>query len=253
MMLRWIACLLAISTVTVQADEIARPAPRPVRVQTVSFVPAQDAVTYPGTVQARVQASLGVPRRRQGDRAAGGYRRPCRSRAGAGPARSGRRPDRAGSGCAGGPRRGGHGGERPGRISALPAPWPRFAGLAAVRVRQAPGRLDGAEARLAQAQRQLAMARDQLDYTTLVADAGGVITDLKLEVGQVVAAGQTVLTLAHAAETEIVVDVPENRLPDIRAARGSDDQALVAAGSGADRAGCGKSARWRIRPAGPSR
>ena len=42
---------------------------------------------------------------------------------------------------------------------------------------------------LAQAQRQMAMTRDQLDYTTLVADAGGVITDLKLEVGQVVAMG----------------------------------------------------------------
>lgn len=79
--------------------------------------------------------------------------------------------------------------------------------------------LDGAEARLAQAQRQFALARDQLDYTTLMADAPGVITDLKLEVGQVVAAGQTVLTLAHTAETEIVVDVPENRFPDIRAAR----------------------------------
>ena len=79
--------------------------------------------------------------------------------------------------------------------------------------------LDGAEARLAQAQRQFAMARDQLGYTTLIADAPGVITDLKLEVGQVVAAGQTVFSLAHTAETEIVVDVPENRLPDVRAAR----------------------------------
>ena len=53
----------------------------------------------------------------------------------------------------------------------------------------------------------------------LIADAPGVITDLKLEVGQVVAAGQTVFSLAHTAETEIVVDVPENRLPDVRAAR----------------------------------
>ena len=78
--------------------------------------------------------------------------------------------------------------------------------------------LDGAEARLAQAQRQLALARDQIDYTELRADADGVITDLKLEPGQVVAAGQTVISLAHTAETEIVVDVPENRLPDIRAA-----------------------------------
>jgi RND family efflux transporter MFP subunit len=78
--------------------------------------------------------------------------------------------------------------------------------------------LDGAEARLAQAARQLALARDQLDYTELRADADGVITDVKLEPGQVVAAGQTVINLAHTAETEIVVDVPENRLPDIRTA-----------------------------------
>jgi RND family efflux transporter MFP subunit len=82
--------------------------------------------------------------------------------------------------------------------------------------------LDGAEARLAQAQRQFALARDQLDYTTLTANAPGVITDLKLEVGQVVAAGQTAITLAQTAETEIVVDVPENRLPDIRSARTVD-------------------------------
>jgi len=45
-----------------------------------------------------------------------------------------------------------------------------------------------------------------------------VITGLKLEPGQVVAAGQAVITLAHTAETEIVLDVPENRLPAIRTA-----------------------------------
>ena len=62
------------------------------------------------------------------------------------------------------------------------------------------------------------MANDQLNYTALVADADGVITDVRMEVGQVVAAGQTVASLAHTDETEIVVDVPENKLPDVRAA-----------------------------------
>jgi multidrug efflux system membrane fusion protein len=75
-----------------------------------------------------------------------------------------------------------------------------------------------AKARLAQAERQLALARDQLDYATLRADADGVITALPVEVGQVVTAGQTVASLAYSGETEVVVDVPENRLPDIRAA-----------------------------------
>lgn len=78
--------------------------------------------------------------------------------------------------------------------------------------------LDGTAARLAQAQRQLSLARDQLDYAELRADADGVITALPVEVGQVVAAGQTVAALAHTAATEIAVDVPENRLPDIHAA-----------------------------------
>ena len=96
------------------------------------------------------------------------------------------------------------------------------------------------------------MARDQLDYTELRADADGVITDLKLEPGQVVVAGQTVISLAHTAETEIVVDVPENRLPDIRAADRCRHPPVVEPDAELT-AGCGKSARWRTRSAGPSR
>ena len=76
-----------------------------------------------------------------------------------------------------------------------------------------------ADARVAQAIRQLALAKDQLAYGTLTADADGVITALPVQVGQVVASGQTVASLARTAETEVVVDAPENRLPDVRAAR----------------------------------
>jgi RND family efflux transporter MFP subunit len=79
--------------------------------------------------------------------------------------------------------------------------------------------LDGAQARLAQAERQLALARDQLNYTELRADADGVITDTRMEPGQVVTAGETVAVLAHTAETEIVADIPENRLGDVRKAQ----------------------------------
>jgi membrane fusion protein, multidrug efflux system len=73
-----------------------------------------------------------------------------------------------------------------------------------------------AAARLAQAMRQMALARDQRTYGALTADADGVVTALPVQVGQVVTAGQTVATLAHTAETEVVVDVPENRLAEIR-------------------------------------
>ncbi len=224
-MLRLVACLLAVSTfdvcpIVASADESARPAPRPVRVQTASFVPAHDAVTYPGTVQARVQASLGF---RIGGKVTeravdiGNHVKAGQVLARLDPidARMALEADaqavRAAEATAVNARAEFQRYQRLGRGS--PAWLPsEFDNRRAA--------LDGAEARLAQAQRQLTIASDQLEYTTLLADADGVITDLKMEVGQVVASGQTVLTLAHAAETEIVVDVPENRLPEVRAADG---------------------------------
>ena len=75
-----------------------------------------------------------------------------------------------------------------------------------------------AAARLVQAERQVALAHDQSIYGSLLADADGVITALPVQVGQVVAAGQTVASLAHTDQTEVVVDVPENRLAEVRAA-----------------------------------
>jgi membrane fusion protein, multidrug efflux system len=214
-MFRIAACVLVLLTTAAGADETLRP----VRVQTVHFVPEQAAVTYPGTVQARVQASLGFRVGGQvterlvdiGDRVVAGQPLarldPIDARLNVEASGQAVRAAEAEAVNA----RADYGRYQrigPSSPAWLPSEFDK---------RQAA--LDGAEARLAQAQRQFAMARDQLGYTTLVADAPGVITDLKLEVGQVVAAGQAVVTLAHTAETEIAVDVPENRLPDIRAAR----------------------------------
>ncbi len=75
-----------------------------------------------------------------------------------------------------------------------------------------------ADARLVQAQRQATLATDQAGYGALVADADGVITALPVQVGQVVGAGQTVASLAHTGDIEVVVDVPENRLQAVRSA-----------------------------------
>ncbi|MEJ1975852.1 MAG: HlyD family efflux transporter periplasmic adaptor subunit [Acetobacteraceae bacterium] len=75
-----------------------------------------------------------------------------------------------------------------------------------------------AAARLTQAQRQAELAHDQSQYGSLLADADGVITALPVQVGQVVTAGQTVASLAHTDDTEVVVDMPENRLAAVRAA-----------------------------------
>ena len=60
---------------------------------------------------------------------------------------------------------------------------------------------------------------NQLGYTTLRASSSGVISGINAEAGQVVAAGQPVLTLVQSGEREIEIDVPENRYEDIQNAR----------------------------------
>lgn len=74
---------------------------------------------------------------------------------------------------------------------------------------QAQEDLRSAEASLETAQAQLGTAKDALGHTELKADAAGVITARKLEVGQVVQAAQPVFTLARDGERDVVFDVYE--------------------------------------------
>jgi multidrug resistance efflux pump len=60
--------------------------------------------------------------------------------------------------------------------------------------------------------RKLELARNRLEYTTLRASQDGVVTSVKFEVGQVVAEGQPIVSIAKDIEPEIVVNVPEDRL-----------------------------------------
>lgn len=69
-----------------------------------------------------------------------------------------------------------------------------------------------AAARYDQAQAALTAQQNQLGYTQLTADAAGVISALNGEVGQVVSAGQTVVTLVHDGDLEVQVNVPENKI-----------------------------------------
>jgi RND family efflux transporter MFP subunit len=71
---------------------------------------------------------------------------------------------------------------------------------------------NAARARAEQARSQAGLSANQQEYTTLVADADGVVISVSAEPGQVVAAGQPVLKLAHAGEREVVVNVPEGQL-----------------------------------------
>jgi multidrug efflux pump subunit AcrA (membrane-fusion protein) len=55
-------------------------------------------------------------------------------------------------------------------------------------------------------------------YTILHASSSGVVTSVRLEIGQVVAAGQPVIVIANVGEPEIVIDVPEAHLAAFRTA-----------------------------------
>lgn len=72
------------------------------------------------------------------------------------------------------------------------------------------------KARLEQARAQAQVARNQSTYTTLVAEADGVITAVNVEAGQVVAAGQAVMRFARPEEKEVAISVPETRLGELR-------------------------------------
>ena len=70
-----------------------------------------------------------------------------------------------------------------------------------------------AEASLRQAKAQAGVQGNQTAYSSLIAGSSGVITQLDLEPGQVVAAGQVVLTLAHDGPRDAVFNVPEDMGP----------------------------------------
>jgi multidrug efflux system membrane fusion protein len=65
------------------------------------------------------------------------------------------------------------------------------------------------EARLKQIKAELTVADNQTGYTVLRAPQDGVVAKRMVEVGQVVAAGQTVFTLAADGEREVLISLPE--------------------------------------------
>lgn len=67
-----------------------------------------------------------------------------------------------------------------------------------------------ARGRHQRAARALEMAQNSLEYATLRADGDGVVTQTMVEPGQVVAAGQTAVRLAHSGELEAAVSLPED-------------------------------------------
>lgn len=99
-----------------------------------------------------------------------------------------------------------------------------------------------ARGRQQRAERALEMARNSLDYATLRADGDGVVTQTLVEPGQVVAAGQTAIRLAHSGELEAAVALPEDFAP--RADKGAATLTLWA--------NKGKTYRAKLRELSPS-
>jgi membrane fusion protein, multidrug efflux system len=67
-----------------------------------------------------------------------------------------------------------------------------------------------------QANAGLKVQANQSSYSTLYAEADGVITAVQAEVGQVVAAGTPVVKLARTAEKEVRVSIPEDQIEVLR-------------------------------------
>lgn len=72
--------------------------------------------------------------------------------------------------------------------------------------------LKAAQAQYDQAQAQLSSQGNQAAYTSLVADASGVVTAVDAEVGQVVAAGTPVVRVAQDGARDVVFSVPEDKV-----------------------------------------
>src|SRR5881296_2978793 len=80
---------------------------------------------------------------------------------------------------------------------------------------QARGARDSAKGQLEAAEAQARVSNNSSEYAVLLADADGVIVRSLSEPGQVVAAGQTVIQLAHDGPREALINLPEGVRPDL--------------------------------------
>lgn len=81
------------------------------------------------------------------------------------------------------------------------------------RYEQARSALDTAQALLASAEAEARVAENAQAYALLEADADGTVVETLGEPGQVVAAGQVVVRLAHSGPREAVISLPETQRP----------------------------------------
>lgn len=75
---------------------------------------------------------------------------------------------------------------------------------------------ESAQAAVTEAQANMMQLDNMLDYTLLTSDADGTVSAITAEVGQVVSAGQTIVTVVQDGSMEVEIAVPENRLSDVQ-------------------------------------
>lgn len=88
--------------------------------------------------------------------------------------------------------------------------------IAAAVLDQYKTQFDAAQAAYDAAVAQARQSQNALGYTHLTANADGIISNVNAEIGQVVAAGQTVLTLVQTNDFDVVVDIPENKISNVQ-------------------------------------
>lgn len=77
---------------------------------------------------------------------------------------------------------------------------------------------DAALAKLKAAKAQAAVSSNQANYANLIADFDGVITDVNVDPGQIVAAGQPIMKLARTQALDAVINVAESQIQAVRGA-----------------------------------
>lgn len=104
-----------------------------------------------------------------------------------------------------------------------------------------------AQATLDQARAQAAVQRNQAAYTRLLADADGVVVGVDAEPGQLVTVGASVVRLARQGPRDVVFNLPEDQLAQVRVGQGAQVQVW----GGADQAGVAATVREVAAAADP--
>ncbi|MEO8383919.1 MAG: efflux RND transporter periplasmic adaptor subunit [Betaproteobacteria bacterium] len=94
---------------------------------------------------------------------------------------------------------------------------------------------NAAKARLDAARAQSNVSINQESYATLLAETDGIVTQVMIEAGQVIAAGQPIMKIANPREKELAISVPESKFGDFKGKGAAPRELRVALWSNPDK------------------